>query len=51
MEPSLDEGSRMDIDRKDSVRRSIAQGVTAMRMPWPTVFFLLAGIFLILTYA
>ncbi len=39
------------MDRKDVSRRSIAHGVTAMRMPWSTVFFLLAGIFLILTYA
>jgi hypothetical protein len=41
----------MEIERKDSGRRSIAQGVSAVRIPWTTVMILLAGIFLILTYA
>jgi hypothetical protein len=41
----------MDMDRKGVVTRSISQGVTAVRMPWSTVIFLLAGIFLILRYA
>jgi hypothetical protein len=39
------------MDRNNFSRRSMVQGVTAVRMPWSTVLFLLAGIFLILTYA
>jgi hypothetical protein len=39
------------MDRKKAFTQSLAQGVTAMKMPWSTVMILLAGIFLILTYA
>jgi hypothetical protein len=39
------------MDRDQVGRRSDGQGVTAARIPWPTVMILLLGIFLILTYA
>jgi hypothetical protein len=41
----------MEMDREDGGRRSALSGVTAIRLPWPTVMILLAGIFLILRFA
>jgi hypothetical protein len=51
IETSFQEGSRKEMDRKKAFTQSLAQGVPAMKMPWSTVMILLAGIFLILTYA
>jgi hypothetical protein len=39
------------MDSDEAVKGSNGQGVTAVRIPWSTVMILLAGIFLILTYA
>jgi hypothetical protein len=39
------------MDREEVGRRSLTDSVTAVRIPWPTVMILLAGIYLILRYA
>jgi hypothetical protein len=39
------------MDRENDGRRSVGQGVMAVRIPWYTVTILLVGIFLILACA